>query len=154
MIAHKVTNKQIIKSSQEKAFKLIIECEKWPEFIPSVKLVEILSVSGKTMTRRLHSKINGKIVKMVTKTTIFHDTFTIEYKQIEFPWPIKSNGGEWIVKKIDDEYIEMILTHIFTVRYFLIGDLIAKLIIAPFYIYQHNKKILKLYKKRLEESNE
>ena len=149
---HKVTNRQIIKSSQNKAFKSIIECEKWPEFIPSVKLVEVLDVSGNTVVRRLHSQINNKIIKMVTKSNIFYDIFTIKYEQIEVPWPLKTNGGEWVIRKIDDEHIEMLLTHIFTVQYSLIGDLIAKLVITPFYIYRHNKKILKLYKKRLEST--
>ncbi len=151
-MVHTVVNKQRIKTTPEKAFSSIVDCEKWPEFIPSVKLVEVLKTSGNKVTRRLHSLINNKVVKMVTETEIYYDDFTIKYKQIEIPWPLKTNGGEWIIKKIDNQTVEMILTHVFTVKYSILGDLAAKLVIGPNYIFKHNKKILKLYKKRLEEN--
>jgi len=149
-MTHIVTNKQVIKTSQEKAFKAIVECEKWPEFLPGCKLVEILQQREHYMVRRMHSLINNRIVKMVTECNIFPDEYRIQYRQIEVPWPLSINGGNWTIKKIKDGMVEMELTHVFKVKFGILGDLAAWLAIGPFYIYSHNKKVLKQYASYLE----
>jgi ribosome-associated toxin RatA of RatAB toxin-antitoxin module len=149
-MTHKVTNTQVIRTSQEKAFNAIIECEKWPEFLPGCKMVEVLQRSDRRMVRRMHSLINNQVVKMVTECFIFPTEHCIEYRQIEVPWPLQTNGGSWIIKNRNDGSVEMELTHVFTVKFGILGDLAAWMVIGPYYIYRHNKKVLQQYASYLE----
>lgn len=146
----KVVNRQVINSSSSKVLDAILDCESWPSFLPGVKKVEILERNGFFTKRLLHSKINGCIIKMITETFFDEKHNKIKYKQVATPWPLVSNYGEWSVKEISEGKVELVLTHIFEVRYSLIGYLLGLCIIKPFYIYQHNKKDLLLYKRHIE----
>ena len=150
---HLVINKHKIETTPEKAFQAILDCKMWPEFVPGVELVEVLDEKGNKMTRRLHTRINGKINKMKTECEIFPEQHKMLYKQVERPWPISSNMGEWYIEKVDEKTIEMFLTHRLKVKYSIIGDLIGMFIIKPLFIYSHNKKVLKAFAKRLQVSN-
>jgi ribosome-associated toxin RatA of RatAB toxin-antitoxin module len=147
---HKVENRQKIKTSQEKAFNTVLNCREWPKFVPGCQQVEVLEESENRIVRRMHSHIQDRVVKMVTECEIDRKQFTMKFKQLESAWPIKTNGGEWIVKKIDKDYVEIILTHRFTVKYSLFGDLLAVLFIKKDFIYDHNVIVLQSYAKRLE----
>lgn len=146
----KVVNRQIINASTSKVINAILDCESWPTFLPGVKKVKVLERKGSFAKRVLHSEINGTIIKMVTETFYDSEKNKIRYRQVCTPWPLASNYGEWIVKQVTSGEVELILIHVFRVRYSFIGYLFGLFIIKPFYIYQHNKKDLLLYKKHIE----
>lgn len=148
----KVVNRQTINASVEKTLEAILDCEKWPTFIPTVKKIEFLEKNGYYAKRILHSEINGILAKMVTETQYNPLENKIEYNQIETPWPLISNKGVWIVKKTSDKEVELLLTHVFKVKYSIFGYLFGLLIIGPFFIHAHNRKDLRLYKKFIEEN--
>ena len=146
----KVINRQKINSSVKKTMGTVLDCRNWPNFIPTVKKVTILEEKENYMRRVLHSQINGIIIEMETETTYFPMENKIHYRQLRTPWPLKSNEGTWEAKKIGNFQVKLMLTHIFEVKYSLLGYFIGILIIKPFFIYLHNKKDLLLYKKHIE----
>lgn len=148
----KITNRQIINSNVEKTIEAILECEKWPEFIPTVEKIEFIKKEKNYALRKLHSRINGVLVEMVTETHYNPSKNEIEYNQIKTPWPLTSNKGKWKVKSLPNNKVELSITHIFSVKYSILGYLIGLLVIGPFFIYKHNKKDLKLYKKHIESN--
>lgn len=146
-----IVNKQKIKSSVNKTIDAILDCEEWPRFIPTVRKVQIIEKNGNYAKRILHSEINGVIVKMLTETYYYPQKNEIYYNQIQTPWPLVCNSGTWKVNIINTNEVELVLTHIFKVKYSVFGYLFGLLIIGPFFIYFHNRKDLKLYKKYLEK---
>lgn len=150
MMPVKVVNKQRINASVEKTLEAILDCEKWPVFIPTVKKIEFLEKEGNYAKRILHSEINGVLVKMVTETNYKPAENEVEYNQIKTPWPLVSNKGVWKVNEISGGQVELLLTHVFKVKYCILGYIFGLLVIGPFFIYAHNKKDLRLYKKYIE----
>jgi ribosome-associated toxin RatA of RatAB toxin-antitoxin module len=150
-MVHVVVNRRKMKTSPEKAFQAIVECRKWPDFVPGCLLVEVIEEKGNKILRRMHSKIRNQVVKMKTESEAFPEKFLMKYVQIERPWPLKTNVGEWYVEKLDAENVEMFLIHRFTVKYSILGDLYAWLIIKKFYIYDHNVGVLDAFAHKLEQ---
>lgn len=148
----KIVNKQKINASVENTLNAILECEKWPLFIPTVEKVEFIEKEEFRAVRILHSRINNILAKMVTETRYYPERNEIEYTQIKTPWPLSSNEGKWKVKKISENRVELMITHIIKVKYSFIGYIIGLLVIGPFFIYNHNRKDLKLYKNYLESN--
>lgn len=152
MMHIKVVNRETIRASVDKTLDAILDCEKWPTFIPTVKKIEFLKREENYAKRILHSEINGVLAKMVTETQYKPMENKIEYNQIETPWPLVSNKGVWVVRKISEEEVELLLTHVFKVKYSILGYIFGLLVIGPFFIYTHNKKDLRLYKKHIERN--
>jgi ribosome-associated toxin RatA of RatAB toxin-antitoxin module len=152
-MTHTVVNRRKIRTTQEKAFQAIVDCRRWPDFVPGCLLVEVLEEQDNTILRRMHTRIRNRVVKMKTRCEVRPAEHRMNYVQVERPWPLKTNVGEWYVEKIDDDAVEMFLIHRFTVKYWLIGDLIALFVIKRFFIFNHNEGVLEAFARELEGTN-
>lgn len=138
----KYTNKKVIDESEDKLFSLICESTKWPEFIKECKEIKIIEKSGNEYIRYMKSVVNHKQVEMKTLCKIYSEQYKMEFKQLESPWPIKSNKGEWYVHKNADGLSEMVLVHCVEAKYGKFGDFLMKKIIGKHFVENHAEKIL------------
>ncbi len=148
---HTVVNKRKIIADPKLLFQLIIDCEKWPDFVPECLSVKILKREGQNYLRHLKSRVSGKVVEMDTYCEIFTNELKMKFRQISSPWPLKSNEGEWYLVKKDGKTVEMVLIHRFENKYGLLGDLFASLIMSPFFIHKHGEFVLNAFERKMQK---
>ncbi len=146
-----VINKKKIKTTKDKAYKTIEDCEKWPMFIPECLEVKILEYKDGGFFRYLRSIVRGKKAEMKTFCKLYPEQHKMEFRQVVSPWPVKSNCGEWYITEIDQDYVEMVLVHRVEFLYGMLGRILGKLIIVPHFLYKHAEIILSAFAKKLEE---
>ncbi|MDU1005639.1 SRPBCC family protein [Clostridium butyricum] len=147
---HKFVNKKEMIGSKEIAYKLIENCEEWPNFIKECLKVNIIERNDNSYLRYMESKVNGKLVSMKTCCEFFPGEYKMKFRQVKSPWPIKSNAGEWYVYQIEDGKLEMVLSHCIEAKYGCLGDFIIKLIIGKQFVHNHAELVLNEFKKKIE----
>ncbi len=149
---YRYINKRTFYLPADKLYKLICDSEKWPSFIKECLEVKILEKNGDQCTRYMKSIVNHKMCEMKTRCKFIDNEHRMLFRQLESPWPIKANKGQWYVKQLDNGKNLMVLEHRVTARYGVIGDILMRLLIGKHFVYAHAEKILDEFESYIGEN--
>lgn len=147
---YKYVNERYFTESKEELYALIKNSEDWPSFIEDCKEVKILERDGNQCIRYMKSLVNHKTCEMKTKCVFYDSEYKMVFKQIESPWPIKSNRGKWYVEDVPGGGTKMVLIHCVVARYGIIGDICMRLFIGKKFVYGHAEKVLNKFEEYIK----
>ena len=150
---YKYINKRCFNISADNLYKLICNSEEWPSFIDECIEGRIMEKKGDQCVRYMKSIVNHKLCEMKTRCKFIDDEHKMMFEQIESPWPIKSNRGQWYIETLANGKNLMVLEHRVVARYGFIGDILMRLLIGKFFVYSHAEKILDEFEKHIGEKN-
>lgn len=77
----------------------------------------------------------------------------IKFKHIVTSFPISEHYGDWFFEAVDNETTRVTLTHHYHCYFAVVGLLLERYLIAPFFIGPHVEKMLKQMKSAIERWN-
>ena len=94
-----------INTSLEKFYAVICDIEKYPEFIPEMEKVKILSMDDKKAEINYEIKLMGMKMNYTLKHNFIKPT-EMNWSFVKASKFIKNNEGSWKLKAIDDNTVE------------------------------------------------
>ena len=96
-----------IEASQDVVFKVMLELEKFPEFMEDVKKITIISEEGNRRISEWESEIDGLIFKWQEEDIYYPEEYRLTYKLVK--GDLDKFEGYWKVIKISDNKSKLIL---------------------------------------------
>lgn len=92
-----------MKGDSAKVYQLVKDVERYPQFIPDVKAVRILSADRVTRITKWHTIIDGVDFKWLERDELDDSNWTVKYRLLE--GDLEKFEGEWRVKAEDDHTV-------------------------------------------------
>lgn len=135
-----------INAPREAIFPILKAMDRYPDFMPDLVSVEVVSREDNTTVTKWVSNVDGRIIKW-TERDVFDDVnFHIAYRQIE--GDLKKFEGEWILTPLEGGGTEIKLTVDFEFGIPMIAGLLNPILKKKVKVNSEN--MLKAIKDRLE----
>jgi len=119
------THSVVIDCSREHFYSVITDYEKYPEFLPDMEEVSVVSRDGNSVDA--HFTLNlVKQLQYVLRLVEAPDTFGLEWTLVEGPF--KKNNGTWALTEADGGKTHASYTIEVSVGVFLPGTLVNRLV--------------------------
>ena len=99
-----VEKKMVVRASMQRMFEIIRDYERYPEFLPELASVEVLSRDGNVAVARFEIEMMMRVVYTLRLSETEPDgvTWTLEEARL-----LANNSGQWNLKAIDDTTTEV-----------------------------------------------
>ncbi|MBI2027196.1 MAG: SRPBCC family protein [Deltaproteobacteria bacterium] len=133
---------ETILSPIKKVFEVVTDYEKYPEFIPEMKKVEVLEDEDSVKVVRFHLNLL-KPIQYTIRCEVVKSPFEMTWKLIDSDF-FKENDGGWKLKKIGDGETQATYYISCDFKMFMPAMIINKIVSAQL------PKMLSCFKKRIE----
>ena len=99
-----VEKKMVVRASMQRMFEIIRDYERYPEFLPELASVEVLSRDGNVAVARFEIEMMMRVVYTLRLLVTEPDgvTWTLEEARL-----LATNAGQWNLKAIDETTTEV-----------------------------------------------
>ncbi|GAA2728864.1 aromatase/cyclase [Streptomyces nogalater] len=113
LTTHRTEHRVTVSAPARRVFDLVADITGWPHTFPPTVHAEYAERGASEERIRIWATANGEVKAWTSHRSLDREGLRVRFRQEKSQHPVAGMGGEWIIRPVDGERSEVILTHDF-----------------------------------------